>query len=307
MNGHNKHIAAVVALLSAAAVGGTGAPVAARQPAPPPATSATTPAGVGVEIEPSSDDGAVLPRAFDPLARPHLLGGDDVAHLLVRLAGGVCSGTPIAGTVYVVTAAHCVLTNSGDVRQRTVVRDHRRYPAVAVLVDTDYHDHPTAETDAAVLILAHPLPGPSARVGATLPDSGDLTLAGFQPLDTDGSLLRDKDRISHPVPKGATGTVTLEYRPAACVTPASELDVTPARVMVPCGLVPGASGGGLYAEDDDGFVLVGILSSVTSDLKANGVVPLSSLLELLDHPDQYAHGFGGDASHTARPDRVERS
>jgi len=38
-------------------------------------------------------------------------------------------------------------------------------------------------------------------------------------------------------------------------------------------------------------VLVGILSTVTADLSANGVVPLASLHELLEHPDRYAHGF----------------
>ncbi len=83
------------------------------------------------------------------------------------------------GTVYVVTAAHCVLTDSGEVTPRTVVRDDIRYTAVAVLVDTDYHDHPSAELDAAVLVMAQVIPGPSARVGSALPDSGQVTLAGL--------------------------------------------------------------------------------------------------------------------------------
>src|SRR6187431_2568252 len=53
---------------------------------------------------------------------PHLLEGD-IADLIVPFHGGLCSGTPITGTVYVVTAAHCVLTRSGEVRKRAVVRD----------------------------------------------------------------------------------------------------------------------------------------------------------------------------------------
>lgn len=300
MNGHNKYIAAVVAFLSAATVGATGAPVAARSALAPAASHSNAP-----ETDVADRALRVLPPiADDLLARPHPI-HDDVADLIVRLAGNVCTGTPITGTNFVVTAAHCVLTKTGEVTQRTVVRDHRWYPAVAVLVDTEYLEHPTAEHDAAVLILAEQIPGPSARVGTSLPDIGKLTLAGFQPIDSDGTLLRGKDVHSHPRPKGASGTtINLHYEPAACVTAASVLDVSAARVMVPCGLVPGASGGGLYARDADGFVLVGILSSVTSDLKSNGVVPLDSLLELLAHPDQYAHGFSSDSN---RIDRIELS
>jgi len=55
--------------------------------------------------------GAVKPRVLD----------DGVAEVLVRSVRSVCSGTPITGTVYVFTAAHCVLTKSGEVTQRTVV------------------------------------------------------------------------------------------------------------------------------------------------------------------------------------------
>ena len=214
------------------------------------------------------------------------------ADVVVRLHGEVCSGTPIAGTVYVVTAAHCVLTDSGEVTQRTIVRDHLRYPAVAVLVDTDYHDHPSEELDAAVLIMAQVIPGPSARVGSALPNSGQVTLSGYQPIDSDGTLAAGPRSDDHPLPNGATGTrIDFPYRPAGCVGSVRSLDVSAARVMVPCGLVPGASGGGLFTEDNGELVLVGILSTVTADLSANGIVPLASLHELLEHPDRYAHGF----------------
>ena len=220
---------------------------------------------------------------------PHLL-DDAIGDLVVRVHGHVCSGTPVTGTVYVVTAAHCVLNESGQVIQRTVVRDHARYPAVAVLVDLRFHDHPSESLDAAVLVMAQAIPGPSVRVGASLPDGGSVTLAGFQPIDGDGSLFRGPR--TEPQLKGAVGTGTATaFQPAGCVESVDALEVSAARVVVPCGLVPGASGGGLYAEQDGELVLVGILSTVTADQQANGVVPLASLQELLEHPDRYDHGF----------------
>src|SRR6476646_7639458 len=48
--------------------------------------------------------------------RPELFHGG-AADVIVRLHGEVCSGTPITGTVYVVTAAHCVLTDTGEITQ----------------------------------------------------------------------------------------------------------------------------------------------------------------------------------------------
>ena len=80
-------------------------------------------------------------------------------------------------------------------------------------------------------------------------------------------------------------------------------------MIVPCGLVPGASGGGLYAEQDGELVLVGILSTVTADQTANGVVPLASVQELLEHPDRYAHGFhavGGNSTRSRTEPPVAR-
>jgi Trypsin len=238
------------------------------------------------------------PMRNAPLARPHLI-DDAFADVIVRLHGHVCTGTPITGTVYVVTAAHCVLNERGEVEQRTIVRDHIRYPAVAVLVNTDYFDHPSDELDVAVLVMAHVIPGPSARVGSALPDSGQVTLAGYQPIDNDGTLLRGPRPDDHPLPQGATGTsIDFPYRPAGCVESVQSLEVSAARVMVPCGLVQGASGGGLFTEDNGELVLVGILSTVTADLSANGIVPLAALHELLDHPESYAHGF--TTGHTPR-------
>ena len=269
------------------------------QPASPPiapeAPSVRQPSIAGTNAITPASGGEVVPEV-DLVARlaasqPHVLGGP-VADVIVRLHGELCSGTPITGTVYVVTAAHCVLTDTGEVTQRTIGRDRVSYPAVGVLVDTAYFDHPSEELDVAVLIMAEVIPGPSARVGSALPDSGQVALAGFQQIDSDGTLLRGHRLNDHPLPQVATGTpIDSPFRPAGCVESVQSLELSAARVMVPCGLVPGASGGGLFAEDNGELVLVGILSTVTADLSANGIVPLASLHELLKHPDRYAHGF----------------
>jgi hypothetical protein len=293
MNGHHKYVATIVAIASAATIGVAGGRAAA---VPTPTTASGTAQYDSAEAEVVSDStfDSTPPRvdgALDELlaSLPHRI-DDAVSDAIVRLVGPVCTGTPITGTPYVVTAAHCVLTDSGEVIQRTVVRDGIRYPAVAVLVNTEYADHPREEIDAAVLVLAHAIPGPSAQVGTALPTSGDVALAGYQPIDSDGSLLRGHGPNDHPRPKGATGTkVSTPYEPAACVVSVDALKVGAARVTVPCGLIPGASGGPLFTEVDGKLVLVGILSTVTADLSTNFIVPLDALHELLAHPELYAH------------------
>jgi len=242
-----------------------------------PATADLTPPVEGV----ATHSPVVEATAVDvSVSRHHVLEGT-IADVLVEIRGGRCTGTPITGTKFVVTAAHCVLSEDGQIIRRTVVRDGVAYDPVAVLVDTDYHLSPDAELDAAVLVMPAAIPGPAAQLGESIPGSGLLTLAGLQPTDRDGSLLRAE---------GATGDVIpLRSRPAGCVERADTLDVSPSRVFVHCGLIPGASGGGLFAQGATGPVLVGIVSSVTADLSANGVVPLSSLHEILQHPGLYTH------------------
>jgi hypothetical protein len=230
------------------------------------------------------------PTASVTERHPHVLHGA-VADVLVRVhGGGACSGTPIRGTRNVVTAAHCVLDPDGRPGRRTVERDGIQYPAVAVLVDTRYHGQPEARFDAAVLVLERPLPGPAATIAEALPTSGSVTLAGFQALDSDGSLLRGSGPHDALRPKGATGNlISIATAPAGCVQPVAALTVTATVVEVDCGLIPGASGGGLFVADGDSVTLVGITSSVWVDLTANGVVPLTSLHELLQHPARYTH------------------
>jgi hypothetical protein len=150
-------------------------------------------------------------------AEPHVLDGG-VADVLVRVRGSsVCSGTPIAGTRLVITAAHCVLDRAGDVTAVTVVRDGADYLPRAIVVDSRYHDDPGAGLDAAVLIMRRRIPGPAATLGEIVPALGQVTLAGFQPIDTDGALLRGTSSHDRPTPKGVTGgVVEIESRPSGC-------------------------------------------------------------------------------------------
>ena len=58
---------------------------------------------------------------------------------------------------------------------------------------------------------------------------------------------------------------------------------------MPCGLIPGASGGGLFVESNGELVLVGVISTVATNLTFNGVVPLAAVHELLANPVEYTH------------------
>jgi hypothetical protein len=237
--------------------------------------------------------------------RPHTIRGG-IGDLLVRVRGGAfCSGTPITGTQYVVTAAHCVLDDAGRVAGRTVVRDGVTYTATAVLVDTRYVDEPSPELDAAVLVMEQPVPGPSASLGQSIPASGSVTLAGFQAIDSDGTLLRGHGPHDAPLPKNASGhLIEIASAPAGCVDDVAVVAVSPSRVDVPCGLIPGASGGGLFVAADGSVVLVGVVSTVAPDLSSNGVVPIDSVHELLSHSAQYLHSMSDVAVATGNAPRA---
>jgi hypothetical protein len=242
----------------------------------------------------------------DP-SRPHVLVGE-VSELIVRVRGGdVCSGTPITATPYVVTAAHCVLDADGTVASsRTVRRDGVTYRPVSVLVDPDYQEAPGPSSDAAVLVMDRVIPGRSALLGESVPAHGTLTLAGYQPLDTDGSLLRGARYGDHPLPQGAdTGVVTIENAPAGCVNLATAAVLHDSSVSFPCGLIPGASGGGLFANHADQFVLVGVTATVSFDLSTNGLAPSAAVHELLAHPDSYRYDMSATVS--SSPTRIVSS
>jgi hypothetical protein len=136
------------------------------------------------------------------------------------------------------------------------------------------------------------IPGLAATLGDTLPTQGLVTLAGFQPIDTDGTLLRGTRYDDRPTPKGVTGSVIkIESLPSGCVDCASSIEIAADQLKVGCGLIPGASGGGLFVEQDGGLVLLGIISTVGFDLSYNGLTPLAAVHELLGHPGEYKHGL----------------
>jgi hypothetical protein len=151
--------------------------------------------------------------------------------------------------------------------------------------------------------MHHVVPGASVTVGAAKPATGALTIAGLQSLDSDGTLLRGKHPDDILTPKGVTGDyIKIESAPAGCTLPITSLSLRGNHVNARCGLIPGASGGGLFAEDDGTIVLVGIVSTVTFDQSVNGVVPLDSLQELLRHPQTYRQ----DLTATRGSQRVQR-
>jgi Trypsin len=234
--------------------------------------------------------------------QPHVLDGD-VAEVIVRVRGSsVCSGTPITDTRLVITAAHCVLDSSGDVTAVTVVRDDVQYVPRAVLVNRRYPDAPSPHLDAAVLILDRAIPGTAATLGDTLPTQGRVTLAGLQPIDTDGSLRRGTSSVDRPTPKGVTGRVVeIDSLPSGCVDRASLSEVAVNQLKVGCGLVRGASGGGLFVEHGGRLVLLGIISTVSDDLSSNGLTPLAAVHELLNHPREYTQPLAEERPSAPQP------
>ena len=233
------------------------------------------------------------------LTRPHVL-HTQLADVIVRIhSGAVCTGTPITATKLVVTAAHCVLDAHGTIASYRTSSNTTsiEYTPVAVLVNPNYHHSPSPLLDAAVLIMNQIIPGPSASIGDSVPTTGLVTLAGFQPLDTDGTLLRGTRYDNRPFPKGTTGgVVQIDTAAVGCVRPATDAQIAANQVKLACGLIPGASGGGLFTEKNGKPILVGIVSTVAVDLSYNGLVPIEALHQLLANPTTYTYKMTAQAS-----------
>ncbi len=254
---------------------------------------AVTTIAVPIFVPASSAAEAEAPLTAKPTTEangPHVIDGD-VADVLVRVRGGaLCSGTPISDTRYVLTAAHCVLDGSGAVRRRTVVRDGIEYDARAVIVDTRFDETKDTRLDVAVLVMDQVIPGPSAVLAASLPTDGSVVAAGFQPVSSRGDLLRGTSPHDLPLAVPASnGMVTFSTAAAGCAIPWSSVEVGPRRLWIPCGLIPGASGGGLFATLDGEIQLLGVISTVSADISANGVASLQAVLNLLSHAADYTH------------------
>ena len=238
-------------------------------------------------------------------SRPRVL-NTPVADLLVRVRGGAnCSGTPVMGGMLVVTAAHCVLDEDGQVAaSRTVIAGRRvvqagggpRQPEVPRLAPCPPRCRRAAD------VGGHPRCGGCPRRRTPCDRSGDRGRHPAARLRR--SLLRGTRYDNRPHPTAASGPVVeIESSAAGCVGPAADLQISHARVKVRCGLIPGASGGGLFVGAIERPILVGVISTVAYDLSYNELVPVAEVHRLLDNACTYfyAMDLGGSNPCRTRP------
>lgn len=221
----------------------------------------------------------------------------DEAAVLVLVRGvGLCSGAPINGTNLVATAAHCLLDPvTGKVSDRVDLRVERgdvRYDIEAVIVDTsvslrDDDGGVRPDRDGALLVMREPVPGP----GVDLVDTGDriedVVLIGYQPVGANGTFARPATYQGRRAADDAS--ILLARTAAACRVRWKDVARRDQALILPCGMIPGASGGPVIGHGKDGNRLVGILSSVNHDLTRNGITPVNVLLGLLADADRYTN------------------
>jgi hypothetical protein len=213
--------------------------------------------------------------------------------LLVLVRGvGLCSGAPVLGTNLVVTAAHCLIDPvTGGVSNRLDLRVERgnvRYDIEAVLIDpvttTPGERGIRPDRDGAILVMREPVPGP----GVSLDDRpngpvGSVAIVGYQPLGENGTFSRPDNYLARD-----SATNALMARAAAtCHAPWEDVVIRKGALIVPCGMIPGGSGGPVIGYGPGGETLLGVLSSVDLDLAHNGVTPVSELRRLLADRERY--------------------
>lgn len=218
------------------------------------------------------------------------------ASFLVKVKGpGTCSGSPIKGTNLVITAAHCVMEpGTGAIGGRYDLRvEHEgtRFDVVEAYVDMQVAALPHPEDDVAILVLDRQIPGADLEIAPFFDGKLDTKLIGYQPSTGRGSWLRGKDYASH----SDSLPMSFVTRPAVCKVPAGTARWVkdPGIWSVPCGLVPGASGGPLVAIIDGKSALVGVASTVNKSLTHNGIAPLAKVHELLKNGDKYRQPVDG--------------
>jgi hypothetical protein len=229
--------------------------------------------------------------------------------LVVTVRGvGICTGAPIEGTRFVVTAAHCLLDReTGEISTRhdlRVERDGTRYDIESVIVDpSSAVGRVVPARDAAILILTTRVHGRGVRIapvgvrgvdGYPVPadaSGGLAVLIGHQPVDVEGRFHRGKDYHDRRTLGGASpGAVYVGHVTAACDT------FTHTRrdgfLLYPCGMVPGGSGGPVLERGTNR--LLGVISSVNRELTWNGVTPVDEIVRLLEREERYTVTVGDD-------------
>lgn len=216
------------------------------------------------------------------------------ASVLVEVRGsGVCTGAKVANTRLVITAAHCVVEKRtglvGSKYDLRVERGDTRYDIESVLVNWTWGPKMDSANDVAILVMSEEVPGPGVLVADHYAGSA-ATMIGFQPLKGDGTWLRGKNYDDLVHPKDASPGITyVESTPAACSVSSGDVKWTKQATWdLPCGMVPGASGGPVVVRESNGeFTLVGVISAVNFSLSRNFIAPLEKVRTLLDSPDAY--------------------
>lgn len=240
------------------------------------------------------------PRAYEPLSNYATQSTDPLirhaseeesAYLVVVRGSGLCSGAPIEGTNLVITAAHCVVETGTDaVGTRFDLRVERsgvRYDVLEVYVDMSWKNKFSSKDDVAVLVMKSPVLGPGLHLADSFEPDQPATLVGLQPAAF-GTWLRGIDYDSHIKLMSTKSSWTNNTIPTACDISATSFRWSKKdHWWVPCGVVPGASGGPLIAAGVNGPTLVGVVSSVDFNLEYNGVAPVEKIQYLLKYRDKY--------------------
>lgn len=238
--------------------------------------------------------GGDLARALDhwepPTAVPNTVGVVTV-HSTTGIA---CSAIPVAGTSYIITAAHCLVDDDRIVQNAAF---HIQVDGVAVHnpVETfalpfGYFGEQWAAYDVAVLTTSRPWYYGVDGIGTDGGEVHALDAYGVQSVDDTGSRLTpdDLDALDE-VRRHCDDTACLT-RLAPPVRAVTKCSIEPSlfgrgaeHVVAPCGLVNGASGGPVIATLSDGRNhLLGVTSTVYTGWRVNGFAAGSVVSALLE-------------------------